>query len=273
MPVTSPPPTVSADDKVCVFLDTESSVCLSRRRRVLVSIAYQVVDVHGTVYASHYELVWQCPAEYRAAPQSVAIHRISAEESQAYGQPLASVLHRFFACVERHRATAIVGHDIGGDLALLVSEAVTTAGMSPDAALLLAMIPRAAHLVCTRMLATHHCAIPLPAHLSTEPWVQLLERFTRRRHGRAASPSLPLPPGVAPVGSPAVDDDGDATAYKWPSLRESYETLVKKPTTVDSEGPHGVAGGDAIAVFPMHDARGDVDRCKDVFLTLYARGG
>lgn len=242
-------------DRVCVFVDTESSVCVLRRRRVLVSIAYQVVDVHGTVYASHYELVYHCPTEYLPDPQSVAIHRISPEESQQHGQPLADVLYRFFACVGRHRPAAIVGHDIGGDLALLVSEAVNCADASPDAVVLLAMIPQRAHLVCTRMLATHHCAIPLPAHLSIAPWERLLERFTKRRHGRGGRAAAP--------GTHA-----ESITYKWPSLRESYEALVRTPKRTEDADHDGPA---VMTRFPMHDARGDVDRCRDVFLTLYAR--
>lgn len=67
------------------------------------------------------------------------------------------------------------------------------------------------HLICTRMLATHPCAIPLT--------------HNPRR-------------------------------YKWPSLEESYSILVA-PGRQGSPAP-----------LQAHDARGDVERCRDVFLCL-----
>ena len=259
-----------------LVLDTESSLCLRRRRRVLVSLAYEVVDLsppgvappgppHGgasptppaataagrggaggvaTPPAAHYELVLQ-PPDVAPDARSVAIHGIPPPASWGPGRPLRDVLERLFECLRRTAPCAVVGHDVVGDVHLLVSEAVH-AGLGVDA-----VPPVLGRLVCTRLLATGRCAIPLPAHLRTPfPCDLALRRLNDRR----------------PAGPWDADDDDDdeaATAppprYKWPSLEESYRSLGgAAPTPPPRHGPH--------------DARGDVERCRAVFLALRAGG-
>lgn len=158
-----------------LVLDTESSLCHRRHQRLLVSLAYEVVDGLGRVHAAHYELVWQPrlggwfssktepttsrPKDIKPDIRSVRIHGLNPEVSWRYGQPLLHVLQRLYACLEAHRPCAVVGHDVWGDVSLLVSESVHC-GMPCH------HLPQALRrLLCTRMMATHRCAIPLPPHL------------------------------------------------------------------------------------------------------------
>ena len=139
-----------------LILDTESSVCPARRRRVLVSLAYEVVDPQGQVLVSRYEVVSQ-PIGFQPDPVSVAVHGLDSASTQEQGQPLDRILHRLFTVVRTNQPTAVVGHDIVGDISLLVSETIVT-GVACDG------IPlQLTRLLCTRMLTTHLCALPLPA--------------------------------------------------------------------------------------------------------------
>lgn len=62
-------------------------------------------------------------------------------------------------------------------------------------------------------------------------------------HGLCA---IPLPPG-------ADNHNDDDVLLKWPNLTESYTTLVPNQT---------------VELYPTHDARGDVSRCRDVLQVL-----
>lgn len=139
-----------------LVLDTESTVCQHRRIRILVSLAYEVVDPKGRVLFSHYDIVWQ-PPDMDPDPKSIEIHGITPEVSwNSGGCALQDVLARLFGCLEGFLPRSVVGHDVVGDINLLVSEAIRCGMVVPDAL---------RFLVCTRMLATTRCAIPLPSHL------------------------------------------------------------------------------------------------------------
>ena len=58
------------------ILDTESSLCPKWGRRVLVSLAYEVVDPQGQVLVSTYQVVSQ-PAGPQPDPASVAMHGLN----------------------------------------------------------------------------------------------------------------------------------------------------------------------------------------------------
>ena len=59
-----------------VVLDTESSYCQCRRRRYLVSLAYEVIDSRGGVHHTSYSLV-QPPVDAYPDAQSLGIHGIT----------------------------------------------------------------------------------------------------------------------------------------------------------------------------------------------------
>ena len=145
-----------------------------------------------------------------------------------HGIPLRLALDRLFRCIDTYKSTesllneqisvttptAIVGHDITGDVNLLVSEALHC-GCSYSS------LPRSlTRLICTRMLATSRCAIPLPDHL---------------RH--------PFPCDILLPPRPKDKRDSNerifVTPFKWPSLQETYNLLVrsksKKNDTDDEE--------------------------------------
>lgn len=231
-----------------LVLDTESSLCVARRRRLLVSLAYEVVEV-GTasgeeeeeeeegqprpprhrILAAGYDVIRQ-PDDTLPDARSVRIHGITPQYSWSHGEPLRQVLDRFFRCLEAHRPDAVVGHDIVGDVSLLATEELLLLRGSPavPASPHPAVASRLHRLVCTRMLSTHRCAIPLPRHLRQPGLHDGLLAGRRPR------------PGVT---------------HKWPSLQESYDLLVRDP---DGAPPS----------FAKHDARGDVERCRAIFLSL-----
>ena len=223
-----------------VVFDTESSVCKLRRRRLLVSLAWtgpcgtkkkknrrawshEVLRVEeeqqknrGVIIDGGYGLV-RLPHDVALDDRSVRIHGITPEHTWTQGTELPDVLLAFFRCIERHSPDALVGHDVVGDMSLLVSE-LLHAGCST------VWLPSAVcRLVCTRILATPQCAIPLPRHL----------RHLQRRLATYHPPRARL--------------------FKWPSLQESYRLLVG-----DDDDTHHAS----------HDARGDVERCRAIFLRL-----
>lgn len=181
-----------------------------------------------------------------------------------YGRTVGEVLIEFFRYLETHAPSAIVGHDITGDVNLLVSEAVLN-GLSCST------VPSALHrLVCTRMLATQPCGIPLPPHLRypfpCDATLQQLNDLNHQSQDSSVTRNQPIHPTQR------------APQYKWPSLEESYNLLGRVHSTpVFSAGftdrtihpvnnqPQRETTGNG---FPVHDARGDVERCRAVFVRL-----
>jgi hypothetical protein len=127
-----------------------------------------------------------------------------------------------------------------GDVSLLVSEAVH-AGLH-----LGQVIPAGLHqLLCTRMLATRRCAIPLPLHLRYPfPCDLALQRLNQRRQVGSSATTDPSPPA------------DDCPRYKWPSLEESYQRLTQDKAPAPQHA--------------NHDARGDVERCRAVLVAILA---
>ena len=211
-----------------MVLDTQSSICQRSFRRLLVSIAYEVVDVNqacssGSVRESHYHIVKQ-PKGVELDSVSEAIHGITVVDSQRHGKPLQTVLHHFLTCLNQVSPTAIVGHDIRGDIQLLVNEAIRT-GIHP------AELAPLRRLLCTKELSIAQCRLPLPFHLQYEyPCDAVLEQMNE------------TPPKKL------------SCTFKFPSLEESYANLVNPD---DLPLQHNA-----------HDARGDVERCRAVLVHL-----
>jgi hypothetical protein len=220
-----------------LVLDTESSVCQDTNRRVLVSLAnqlfscavgrvkaaarYQVVDVHlGTltqeVRELHYDIVEQ-PEGMQFDEASEHIHGITPEQARCEGVPLCTALNRLLHVVRDTQPHAIAGHDIAGDMKLIVSEAVRFGMLPADLAPL-------RNILCTRELSVGKCRLPLPQHLQYEyPCDILLGQVN----------------GQDPPHSPP--------AFKWPSLEESFSLLAKQSIrpcydSHDARGPHTVSG-------------------------------
>lgn len=231
-----------------LIVDTESSVCQMSRDRVLVSIAYEVLDVDPsaagvgpTTLARVYDLV-KVPPHYWLDATSERIHGITAYDTHEKGLPLERVLVRLAAVVKRYAPQAIVGHDVASDVVLLVSECVR-AGIPPDC---FGCLFR--KLICTKVAALPRCRIPLPQAAARRAPQQVL--LPRRPRGRTKKRTWrPVAPAQLPAPPPPQ--------LKWPSLEESYDILVKDKTHLCGR-------------FTMHDARGDVERCRAVFLGLNA---
>ena len=102
-----------------VVLDTESSMCLLRRRRLLLALAYEVLmveDAHDHSVVECYTPVikfswpWFCAYDIVCLPRDVMldeksrqIHGISAEDTWSRGTPLRDVLCMFFDTIEKYR--------------------------------------------------------------------------------------------------------------------------------------------------------------------------
>jgi DNA polymerase III epsilon subunit-like protein len=186
-----------AKSQCYVVLDTESSVCQLSFRRVLVSLAYEVVDVNASnvVRQSHYEIIRQ-PGCMQLDTLSESIHGITVKQSQEKGKPLADVLQRFLTVLHTVSSNAIVGHDIAGDIQLIVNEAIRVGVRPTD----LGPLRR---LLCTKLLSIAQCRLPLPGHLQYEyPCDVVLQ--TLNEH----------PPKKL------------SATYKFPSLEESYSHVV-----------------------------------------------
>lgn len=181
--------------------------------------------------------------------RSVLIHGITREETWAHGMDVRDVLFSFFRCIEQYSPDAIVGHDVMGDVNLLVSELLYQGCSSTS------LPSTVCRLICTRMLATQPCAIPLPPHVKGGHRCDaLLRRFNRSKGHNT------LHPLVVTASSSAMGDRkgrcARGTQFKWPSLQECYTLLVGK-------GTEGLKHAN-------HDARGDVERCRAIFIRLLA---
>jgi hypothetical protein len=183
-----------------LVLDTESSICQETNRRVLISLAYQVVDVHlGTLTEDtqelHYDIVQQ-PSGIHLDNASEQIHGITLDRTQREGIPLCDALNRLLQVVKDSAPHAVVGHDIVGDIKLIVCEAIR-AGMVP------AQLSPLRNVLCTRQLSLGKCRLPLPHHLKYDyPCDMLLQKMN----------------GIMPCNG--------INGYKWPSLEESYKLLA-----------------------------------------------
>ena len=205
--------------RIFVVLDTESSVCRDTNRRILVSLAYEIVDIDGLgVLEAVYELVQPPQTVLAVDPASESVHGITMRTSLSEGKPVERVIRRLMDCLQRVQPLAVVGHDITGDIKLLVSEALQS-GVSPCAFLPLR------RLLCTKELSAAFCCLPLPRRL-------LFDHPCLQTHEHA--------------------ETTPRCRYKWPSLQESYDILVTHKTPVKG----------------LHDARGDVERCRAVLLHL-----
>ena len=196
-----------------VVLDTESSVCERSFRRILVSIAYEVVDVHlsATVRESYYDIV-QLPPDAMLDFVSEQIHGITLDIAREKGRPLLGILQTFLSVLQDVRPYAIVGHDIANDIQLLVNEAIHV-GIPP------ASLCSLRTLLCTKELSIALCRLPLPQHLQYEnPGDIILQTLNdtppRKQH----------------------------FVYKWPSLQESYCLLVKKNELPPNHHAHDARG-------------------------------
>lgn len=215
---------------VYIVLDTESSLCRIQRRRVLVSLAYEVLvhsnDGGHTVEYSGYDIIQ--PEMYTDPdPASVNIHHIQSCYAYQYGRPLVDVLQTLGAVTKKYQPTAIVGHDITNDVVLLISEAMRCGISQFDC------LGPVAHLICTKLLSTGPCAIPIPKHLCYR---------------------YPCDAVIEPNTTDMVSG-----VLKWPNLEESYHLLVGDTSIVSDEQ------------FQEHDARGDVARCRAIFEELVLR--
>jgi hypothetical protein len=208
-----------------LVIDTESSLRLDTRLRVLVSLAYEVVATEDdSVRAAGYDIVRHspgCPLD----PRSLRVHHIDADTARVHGKPLRAVLANLASVIRKYQPVAVVGHDVQGDVCLLVSECLRL-NLSP------------AHcfgnlfrwMVCTKLGGAVPCGIPLPG-----------------------------------TGGAATFGRG---RLKWPNLAECYERLVLLRPPSSSAAAAGLAPP---CDWPCHDARGDVERCRAVFLRLLAR--
>lgn len=99
------------------------------------------------------------------------VHGITREECTRDGRSLMDVMHRFLTVLRDVQPCAVVGHDVVGDIRLLVSEAIRI-GMSPGSLFHLRRV------LCTKELSMGRCRLPLPSHLQYEhPCDVLLERM------------------------------------------------------------------------------------------------
>lgn len=220
--------------------DTESSLrCDAGFRRSLVSLAFEMVciriDRAGgrllTETLESYYAVVSPPAGAHFDAASARVHRLTAELCRVHGRPLSEVVGALLGAIHRHAAAGVripvVGHDVAGDVALLVDECLRGGLASP------CELRRAfSHTVCTKLLTVGLCRLPVPY-----PFADVLVSAARRR---------------APV-------DRRAGGYKWPSLDEALGYVLRRHGAAPSFHHH-----------PAHDARGDVDRCRCVFVGLLA---
>lgn len=221
---------------VYLVLDTESSVRMDTRLRVLVALAYEVLATDDDARAVHpphsssqsccvrargYDIVRQ-PSDSPLDPDSHRIHQIDVPTSQRTGRPLRTILANLAEVIREYRPTAIVGHDVHGDIALLISECVRS-DLNPN----IHFGDWLRQLICTKIGGAVPCGIPL---------------LSRRGGG------------------------GDVTGrLKWPNLDECYQRLCH--SKVDW-GTGGHLDPTEEERWPAHDARGDVERCRAVFLSL-----
>lgn len=221
-------------DHCFLVLDTESSLCHYRQHRVLVSVAYEVVQFCGNrmhVRFCRYEVVKQPP--YACLdPISEQVHGLSMQDCQGKrAGALRDVLGRLLDALDRHRPLAVVGHDIANDVVLIVTEALRC-GIHPS------RLRALQRLLCTKLYATGPCGLPQ----------------SRCGDSRITEPCS-LPSSVHEYHPVFQDANQDLGFLKWPTLEESYRMLV--PDNVQRRLRH-----------PVHDARGDVERCRAVFSAI-----
>lgn len=90
----------------------------------LISVAWGLYDEQGKELCRHYTLVK--PDGYRWNKVAQQIHRITPEQAETKGQPLANVLNQLRPAMEQ--ADAWVGHNIDLDYGVIGAEFIRAAG-------------------------------------------------------------------------------------------------------------------------------------------------
>ena len=93
----------------------------------LISVAWGLHDEQGKELCRHYALVK--PDGYRWNKVAQQIHRITPEQAETKGQPLASVLNQLRPAMER--ADAWVGHNIDLDYGVIGAEFIRAEQLQP----------------------------------------------------------------------------------------------------------------------------------------------
>ena len=156
-----------------LVLDTESSVNLSDGRRVLVSLAYEVIEYissRSTVLHQCYHIVRMSPS---AVPDSHSerIHGIRREKSDAQVHSLRDVLQTLADTLIFWKVQVIVAHDAVADVALIITEGIRC-GLKPRA-----LLP-VLRLICTKLACHGICAIPLQDEVhGSWKWPNLKESY------------------------------------------------------------------------------------------------
>lgn len=214
--------------------------------------------------AERYDLVAPPPSVQRLDSASLRVHGIRPDDARLRGRPAREVLTSFLSAMREHRPAAIIGHDIGRDAALLVSEALRQGLPAHEL-----RVPFR-RLVCTKHLAQGRCGIQArgfisgPVKKQMPCWPNCVGLKIDGPKKKNLSPGgIPLPAHLRYAypcdlllnrmdawPSPPRDN-----ALKWPSLEECHRILV---------GP-GMSHG---CRHPPHDARGDVQRCRQVIGSL-----
>lgn len=153
------------------------------------------------------------------------VHGIDEEACRHHGRPLAEVLGALLAVLRRAAPARPVV--VGHDV-------VADAALLVDECLRKNIAPPAelrrafGRAVCTKLLTIGRCRLPAPSGLA-----DALLRLDHRAEAYAP-------------------DDAGGGGYKWPSLDEAVRAVLRP---------------DDLRAFtqPVHDARGDVERCRAVF--------
>ena len=173
------------------------------------------------------------PPDVHLDELSFQIHHIDLHTLQLEGSDLKDVLLKLHSHLHHYSPMAIVGHDVVNDLVLLVNEAIRVN-------LSLKTLFPLHRLLCTKLATIAVCAIPLPRHLRHDfPCDRILKRF-----GQLKKDELVM--------------SNKKQSFKWPNLEESYKIVVNSKTRHKKNKFNE----------PLHDARGDVARCRDIFLQL-----
>lgn len=148
----------------------------------------------------------------------------------------------------------IVAHDAAGDAALLVNECLCV-GAAPPSELRRLF----ARTVCTKLLAVARCRLRAPEALP--------DALHRRRRLSVYRTAKTVGDATAKTGG------GGGGSLKWPSLDSRAAVRANVPPSDGSLASDDAVrcllwstGPSAFRPHAAHDARGDVERCRDVLL-------
>ena len=156
--------------KQVLVIDTESYIDTRSGNRRLLALAYESIHTDsGDISRQGYHIV--SPRDgYYSDTRSQRVHGLTRKDISTHGEDVVAVLDLLVRLVDH--VGVVAAHDIGADIAVIVSEAVRSGHTDTVCSL------HNARHICTKIESTPLCRLPFASHIGPPTcwkWPSLIE--------------------------------------------------------------------------------------------------